>query len=209
VEEFFPILLFIAWLALGIIGSANRRKRRQGKPPQPARGRTRAPAAPAPKRESVFERFRRELEQLQAEMERAQAEQATTGGTTGPMGRRAGVRLPEAEDVEDGESLETAVEVVSLEQPPPARLRHVVDLDDAADEVVRRRLREAEARNRALSPEDHRKFDERIRRKAPLVPEAPRLVRRAAIPLRQAVMWREILGPPVALSGGDPADRPG
>jgi hypothetical protein len=70
-----------------------------------------------------------------------------------------------------------------------------VDFDDEAEMIVQRRIREAQERDRALSKVDHQAFDSRIR----AVADATRVARPKLDSLRRAIVWREILGPPVAL----------
>jgi hypothetical protein len=90
------------------------------------------------------------------------------------------------------------VEGVSRESPEVVqhrRLREEIDQDDAAEAVVQRRIREAEARNRPHAVADHKAFDQRIRAEEAAGPRAlPR-----GEQLRQAMIWKEILGPPKAL----------
>jgi hypothetical protein len=120
----------------------------------------------------------------------------------GPLGRLSQTKLPSAEEVEDrtsldeGRSLEGAGSLESLEPDRGRRMRTVVDQDEEAEAVVQRRLKEAEARNRPHADADHRAFDQQIRQ--PQAPLAPGLELTTAR-LRQAVVWREILGPPKAL----------
>lgn len=73
----------------------------------------------------------------------------------------------------------------------------VTSLDEQAEATVQRRLREAEARNREWQLADHKAFDIKIR--APAV-ERTDLTRAAAHQrLREAMILREVLGPPKAL----------
>ena len=82
---------------------------------------------------------------------------------------------------------------------PVRRQRERVDLDESSADVARRR-REAVARREAGRTEaDHASFDSRIR-------QAPADATAVAVPspesrpdLRQALIWREILGPPKSL----------
>jgi hypothetical protein len=73
--------------------------------------------------------------------------------------------------------------------------------DDEAEAGVVGRIRAAEVRDRALTGEDHQAGDGRIRAE---VPDASRVARPRLTALRQAVGWREVLGPPVAL--GPPSE---
>lgn len=71
------------------------------------------------------------------------------------------------------------------------------NLDDQAAETAQRRIREAEARNREWQLADHKAFDIKIR--APAVARTD-LTRAAAHQrLREAMILREVLGPPKAL----------
>ncbi len=124
-----------------------------------------------------------------------------TGGPgapgSGPMGRRSAPPAELAEDVEERASLEVEERVLNLEATPVARAsRRDVDHDDEAEGVVQARIRAAEMRNRPLNLADHAAFDARIR-------QEPADNTRTAAPLRRslrdAIVWREILGPPVSL----------
>lgn len=120
----------------------------------------------------------------------------------GPMGRRGPRRLEDAEDVEvrtsleDGGSLEVEESLEVLDETRLRPPRKVVDSDDAAAAVVRRRIEAAEARNRPLNEADHQAFHKRLA--AGDGPRAP-VTRHSSARLREALVWREILGPPKAL----------
>ena len=75
-----------------------------------------------------------------------------------------------------------------------------VDKDDEAEAVIARRRAAAEANARPLGRAEHTAFDARIRQE-PADATATRAtsIRR----LRQAIVWREILGPPVSLRHPD------
>jgi hypothetical protein len=117
----------------------------------------------------------------------------------GPLGRRGRARLPGAEEVEDQTSLEGG----SLEVPESLenfdevhRRRPVVDHDAEAESIVQRRIEAAQARDREHREVDHQSFHARIRGDQP----KPGTDRRHNIGrLREAVVWREILGPPKGL----------
>jgi hypothetical protein len=119
-------------------------------------------------------------------------------GNAGPMGRTSKTRLPAAEEVEErdtfeGSSIEVEEEIENLDN---ARVRQRVDQDEQAEAIVRRRIAEAEARNQAHRNADHKAFDKRIRETAP----AEKVERRySSQSMRDAFIWREILGPPKAL----------
>jgi hypothetical protein len=117
----------------------------------------------------------------------------------GPMGRVPDRPLPPAEEVEERESLEVSPEVRTLDTEPRRQPRVEVDLDDEAERVAARRIAAAEAQQRPLTKAEHQAFDARIRQE-PADKTATRGY--TARQLRDAVVWREILGPPVSLREG-------
>jgi len=136
----------------------------------------------------------------------ARRPQVATDPRRGPLGRSAGVRLEDAEEVEERTSLERgSLEVPeSLEILDETRLRperRLEDFDDDAEAIIQRRKKEAEARNAAHRAADHVAFHDRIAQgeigAAPAVP-GPGTPRSRPLQLRDAVVWREILGPPRA-----------
>lgn len=85
--------------------------------------------------------------------------------------------------------------MVSLETEVvrPARVKY--DQDSGAEELVRRRIAAADARSRALTKADHTSFDARIRQEPA---DHTAVGRYTPAQLRDAIVWREILGPPVS-----------
>ena len=122
-------------------------------------------------------------------------------GDRGPLGRPSRTRLPSAEEVEErtsleeGGSIEVEEQLTVIDDRPLRRQRITVDSDDGAEAVSQRRIREADARNRPLNVADHRKFDTEVR-SAAAAESQPGTARGK---LRDAVVWREILGPPKSL----------
>jgi hypothetical protein len=113
--------------------------------------------------------------------------------------RRARTPPPSDEQVEEGRSLEVESEARSLESVVPRPARREVDQDDEAEQIAARRIKAAAARDTAQSPVDHVAFDERIRQQ----PAEHTAVRTYTTQqLRDAMVWREILGRPVSLRGG-------
>jgi hypothetical protein len=120
----------------------------------------------------------------------------------GPLGRASRTNHESAEDVEDRTSLEDEgreleerrLQNVEVFTPRPERV--VQNRDEEAEALVQRRIKSAEARNRPHAAADHRVFDQAIR-----APSAPVEVRQRLTPqgLREALVWREILGPPKSL----------
>ena len=129
--------------------------------------------------------------------------QPTGDDYRGPLGRHSRTRLPGAEEVEErtsleGESLEVEESLEVIDDRPARRLRIEVDSDDRAEEVAQRRIREAEARNRPLNAADHRRFDAEIRPAARAAAAEPKKTAGRSR-LKEALVWREILGPPKSL----------
>jgi hypothetical protein len=137
----------------------------------------------------------RELQRALEEGSPIEAPTTVTVPRTGPLGRPASVSLPEEEDFEERASLEVDPEVVSLETEVRRESRRRVDQDEGAEEVVARRISAAAARDKAITQADHTAFDKRIRQEV----ADKTATRYSAQQLRDAVVWREILGPPVSL----------
>jgi hypothetical protein len=135
------------------------------------------------------ERFRREMERIMG---------VHTEEEHGPLGRRGGVQLEPAEEVEELEPLEVGEQVISLEVPDTRPLRVLIDQDAQAEEIVRRRIAVAEAHNRPKTRADHAKFDQTMRSAPAEVTRTPKVPRLPGKGLRQALIWLEILGPPVS-----------
>jgi hypothetical protein len=187
------ILAAVVWVLFNLLA-------RKKRPPVPPKGQQRvgsgaARPVPPPVRLDPTQREGSQLEQLLLQLGR------TLDQSGGPLGRAPDRSLPSAEEQEDRESLEVAPVVRSLETNDPRSTRMTVDQDDDAERVVARRIAEGEGRSRALSKADHLAFDQRIRQE-PADKTATRVY--STRRLREAVVWREILGPPVSLR--DPTD---
>lgn len=193
-------VLAVLWVILSFVGkiSKNRAGRAgQGPAPDPEveirrRHRLeRARRSPEPERPTSateqLEAWRREMERLTG---------LRTGSDYGPMGKTSAEGLPEAEDVEDRESLEVEGDSTSLEVSGERAARVVVDQDEQAEQLVRRRTAVAEGRLSGRSAADHRRFDQAIRAVPVQVVSAGRSR------LRTAVIWREVLERPVSLRDG-------
>lgn len=189
-------LLFLLWIVGQILERVRGRQRPPAEevPPEvltpPTRGRQEPVSV-----ESAEDAWRRELEQLfGVEVER------------GPVGRQAPVELPPAEEVEERETLETLdtleeeERLISLDERAVEAPRPVVlDREPETRVVLQERLAVAERHSKPLTRADHARFDAEIR----AVPARPAPVRRARPTLRQALVWREILGPPLSLRDRD------
>jgi hypothetical protein len=138
------------------------------------------------------------LEQVLREFERA----LDRTGPTGPTGRPASFPLPDAEEFEDRESPEAEAEpeVVSLEREVRRAPRREFTQDADAEQLVARRITAASVRDAARTKTAHVKVDSPVRQEL-----ADHTATRGytAEELRRAVVWREILGPPVSLRRDD------
>jgi hypothetical protein len=179
---------------------ATQQQRERMRLPSASRGQGRAPQT----MEELLREMRGELDGARRHRE---IEEATVRPGQGkrlpaaPGGKRppAAVvkRLPAAErepwDAGEGSSIEVG-EIGARSLPAP------IDHDDDAEALVARRIAAAELRNGAIMPEDHRRFDAMIRQ-APPAAASKDLARAAA--LRQAMIWHEVLSPPLSLRDGD------
>lgn len=186
--------LGVLWVVLNLLGrkkkSSDPRARPQTSRPQARPPVTLPPSTGADPTQREGARLQDLLRQLGKTLDEA----------AGPRGRPASVRLPPAEEVEERGSLETMPERGSLEGDVRRPERRVVDSDDEAEAIAARRIAAAEANTRPLAAADHLAFDARIREEpADATATRANSIRR----LRNAVVWREILGPPLALREGD------
>jgi hypothetical protein len=131
----------------------------------------------------------RALRMLLQELERA------TQGTTGRAARPPVRGLPSTSLAKDGRSLEPTDRVESLEGVPLRGERVDVDQDEEAEQVIARRSAAAAARWAPRGTADHRQSDQRARQDPADHPASRSLTPQQ---LRDAMIWREILGPPVA-----------
>ena len=193
-------VLAVLWAILSFVGRMS--KQRQG---GAAGGPTPDPELEIRRRHRL-ERPRRSPEQVrpgsatdQLDAWRREMERLTglrTGPDYGPLGKPSAAGLPDAEDVEDRQSLEVEGDTTSLEVSGERAPRVVVDQDEVADQVLRRRTAVAVGRLSGRSQADHRKFDQVVR----AVPAS--LVSAGRSKLRTAVIWSEVLERPVSLRDG-------
>jgi len=179
-----------AWFLLSLLNKARTARDREPPAPEPSPN----PLSRSPGRDPRPDATQREgsrLEQVLRELERS-LEQA--GSTSRPVR----LPLPEAEEVEDRESLESEPQVMSLEQDVRRAARQEFTQDAGVEELVAKRIKAASARDSARTKVDHVKFDSQIRQE-PADHTATRGY--TAEELRRAVVWREILGPPISLRG--------
>lgn len=173
------LILGALWFLLNLMG-----KSREGggarppRPPGPRRGGGDATQQEGSKLEALFRELERQLNQASRAPERP--------------GRAS---LPSAEEVEERTSLESQPVVVSLEEDVSRPERVVVTQDDAAERIVAARLKAAEARSGAHTSADHAAFHLKIQ---PEPADATAVRQLTPAELRRAVIWREILGPPMS-----------
>ena len=181
------LVLGALWFLVNLLAGLKRKSQ------PPAQPRERAPVGPTPSQPDGTQREGSRLEQVLREFERA-LDQA------GPAGRPASFPLPDEEEVEERKSLEGEPEVVSLEQEARRAPRREFTQDADAEQLVARRITAASVRDATRTKADHVKFDSQIRQE-PAEHTATRVY--TTEELRQAVVWREILGPPVSLRGDE------
>lgn len=196
-DEIGPIALFILWAVVSLLGRSAQGKKAPRKP-TPAQDPTeilvgqqrRDRPASRTGQPTTFDEL---LAEMRGELDRAR--QAEHGETVSQETWQR--QLPESEAIEDTTSLEEEVEVVSLEVEPHRPERPVeISQSDAMQVLVQKRIDAAELRNREWRLEDHRRFDQAIR-EAKVV--KVRRISPAHQSLRQAMIWNEVLQPPVSL----------
>ena len=190
-EELGPIVLFVLWAVASLFGKAAQGKKApRPRPPRPESQRRDQPAS----RTGQPTTFEELLAEMRGQLEQAKEMERVEAGGQESWQRQ----LPEAEAVEDTTSLEEEPEVVSLEVEPHRAERPVeISQSDAMQVLVQKRIDAAELRNREWRLEDHRRFDQAIREAKPA-----KVVKRlspAHQSLRQAMIWNEVLQPPVSL----------
>ena len=183
------IVLAVVWfLVTNLISWAGRTSQRPRTTPRPRQPR---PTPYPPGRDPTQQEGSR-LELMLREFQRALEDARREGSPVETPG-------PRYEQVEEGRSLEVESEATSLEKLVSRPGRREVDQDDEAEQIAARRIKAAAARDTAQSPLDHVAFDERIRQQ----PAEHTAVRTYTVQqLRDAMVWREILGRPVSLRGG-------
>jgi hypothetical protein len=108
---------------------------------------------------------------------------------------RPSTRQPAVSGTLEGGSLEVEPEARSLEDEVTRADRRAIDLDDEAEQIVARRLKAAAAREQAHPAETNQVVSSEIRPEPADHTATHGYTRRQ---LRDAVVWREILGPPVS-----------
>jgi hypothetical protein len=180
------LLLAAVWFVVSLISRAGRKSQTPPRIPNPRSPRPTPTSAGRDPTQQEGTRLELVLREFQRALEDAGAQR-----------RPARTPRPSYEQVES--SLETEPEATSLENLVSRPQRREVDQDDEAEQVVARRIKAAAARDTARSPIDRVALDERIRQQ-PADHTAVRTY--TAQQLRDAIVWREILGPPVSLRDG-------
>jgi len=191
------VVLLVVVFALNAISQAIRKNRGQGRPRRPARPRGQVASRTG---DMAGRKQPQSIKDLLDEFRRAmeEAERRSQGDDVVVLEPPTPVEDEYEEDldaIEERETLEIVPVAKSLEVPARPAERRVVDLDDEAEVAIRERLKWAEEHARGRRPGEHAAFDARIRQEAP----APEHHEAARPNLRQAIIWREVLGPPVSL----------
>ena len=172
------LILGALWFLLNLLTGGKKKPPRRTVPPPP--------------RQSLPDATQREGSRL--ELVLRQFEQALDEAST--VGRQERVGLPDDEDFEERESLEREPTIISLEEEVSRPSRQAYTQDQDAEDLVQRRIAAAAVRDSARTRADHLAFDQRIRKEPA---EHTAAVRYGTQQLRDAVVWREILGPPVSM----------
>ena len=183
------VVVGVVWFLFNLISNARRKPQAPtgSVPPDQIRPKPLPHTPDATQQEGT--RLEQVLRQLQRSLEEASEPDRPTWAP-----------LPPTEEIEDRESLEVEPEVVSLEGEVHREARRQVDQEDHAADIETRRIAAAAARDSARTKVDHIAFDQRIRQEPAEHTATPAYT---AKQLRDAMVWREILGPPVALRDGE------
>ena len=136
------------------------------------------------------------LERILRQVERAMEESEAAPTRPEPqLPQRYEQVLYDDEDVEERQSLETEPEVVSLEEVVHRPRRQEYTQDEGAERLVEKRITAAAARDVARTKADHIAFDREIRKEPADHTGTSAYTTKQ---LQDAIVWREILGPPVS-----------
>ena len=170
------VILAVLWALLNLITKGKEKRperRREPRAGVPPNARTLPHTLDASQQEGS------RLETMLRELQRA-------------LEKSEGIEQP---DIEERQSLEAEPEVVSLETEIRRAPRRRVDQDEGAEDIEAQRIKAAAARDRATTKVDHAALDKRIRQE----PADKTATRYTARQLRDAMVWREILGRPVSM----------
>lgn len=180
---FLVVFFAIFRVMVGIAKAVRRLQPPDGARPAPRRAPGDAPQTMA----ELLAEMRQQLEAARDAEREQGARHRIEARTIAPKAPR---RLPAG--LATRRSTDLSLESGSLETVPVA-----IDLDEGAEAVVQRRIAAAEARNAGRSDADHARFDATVRSAAPVVSTPPSRTAR----LRRAMIWREVLSPPISLRG--------
>jgi hypothetical protein len=186
------VLLAVLWFLVNLLTSGRKKPTPPGRASQPRPPESRTVRAGVDPTQREGSRLELVLRDLQRSLEEAAEGRYPTSLPLPP-------ERPQ-EELEEIASLEVEPEIRSLEDEVRRETRRRVDQDEGAAEIEARRIRAAAARDHARTRADHAAFDQRIRQE-PAEHTATRAY--TAQQLRDAVIWREILGPPVGLREGE------
>lgn len=190
------VLLAVLWFVINLISSS---RRKQVPPTRPRPQRSSEPPRTIRVGVDPTQAEGSRLERMLRDLQRTLEEAAETQGSY-PTGFPAPLPQPR-EEIEERASLEVEPEIRSLEGEVRRETRRRIDQDEGAAEIEARRIQAAAARDATRTRADHIAFDERIRQQpADHTAATPGYT---AKQLRDAVVWREILGPPVGLREGE------
>jgi hypothetical protein len=179
------LLLAALWFFLNLINKAGKAQRPQLPERRPVQPRS-LPTTVDPTQQEGS-RLELVLRELQRSLEEA-------AGVPVERPAPAEQRYPE-QAYEEPSSLEEEPEITSLEQEVHREARRRIDLDDEAAEIEARRIQAAAARYTKRTPVPEAIEQTEIKQE-PADHTATRSY--TAKQLRDAVVWREILGPPVS-----------
>lgn len=193
------LILGVLWFIVNVVTGLKKKNQPPPRPPRTEPGETRQSLPDATQSEGS--RLERMLRQVERALEEAEA------GLTRPEPRppqRYEQVLYDDEDIEERQSLEIEPEVVSLEEVVHRPRRQEYTQDEGAQQLVEKRISAAALRDTARTRADHIAFDREIRKEPA---EHTGTGGYTTKQLRDAIVWREILGPPVSERWGESERR--
>ena len=191
-----PFFVLIAWVIFSVIRSAAKAAGElEKRPPAPD-----TPPTTLPGMNPDFLEMLRELERASRGQQRPDAAPRPVPPPAPPRRPAPAMRLPPAPRRSPLATPEERPEFIENVESLEVEAREEVSLDTASEAAARRRREAAERRDRPRTPADHAAFDARIRaepEKTAAPASAPAL--QGVARLRSALIWNELLGPPVSL----------
>lgn len=181
---------FLLWV-LQVLRAGSRGTVRRGPPPP----------LPRPSRPDASQREGEQLEALLRQLEgRLGQTGAGTRGKATVVVRRPAAPAPAAPAPAPARPRPKPARPKAPAGEAPTSLEVPVDREAEAEAIERRRLEAVAARNQELTDADHAAFEARMRQEDAAAALAATAARRLTPgQLREAFVWNEILGPPVAL----------